>query len=272
MAYNHDLPVDNTEGIRENFRALKEDKIVAAAIATKLEIARAINGVYFDGTADINITQLNNQESLIITSSQTVIVPDGIVKAIISGCAAGGGGSTCLGAGGGSGQSVYRKVFNVVEKTSIVVTIGVGGSGNKNYNYTGGTLTSTPYNGGDGGDTSFGNYLTLTGGKGATNVPSTVTVNGGAGENKGGIMAINMIDGSRDFYYWNGGDGAGSLFGSGGMGGYYNYAGDKANGSNGVGFGTGGGGGGLKSVNNSGTYAWTSGGDGTSGIIMIEWK
>ncbi|AIF51273.1 hypothetical protein [Pelosinus sp. UFO1] len=117
MAYNSNLPMDNTSDIRENFRALKDDKIVAAATAitadtavklanarkisldgdatgstsfdgsadvtitvdvltadtsaqctgnaataTKLETARKINGVYFDGTADITITQLNGKD------------------------------------------------------------------------------------------------------------------------------------------------------------------------------------------------------------------
>jgi hypothetical protein len=62
MAYNQDLPVDNTVDIRENFRALKEDKIVAAATTIKLETARAINSVLFDGTADITITQVNGKD------------------------------------------------------------------------------------------------------------------------------------------------------------------------------------------------------------------
>jgi hypothetical protein len=62
MAYNQNLPVDNTVDIRENFRALKEDKIVAAATTVKLETARNINGVSFDGTADITITQVNGKD------------------------------------------------------------------------------------------------------------------------------------------------------------------------------------------------------------------
>jgi hypothetical protein len=62
MAYNQNLPADNTADIRENFRALKEDKIVAAATATNLETARAINGVSFDGTANITITQVDGKD------------------------------------------------------------------------------------------------------------------------------------------------------------------------------------------------------------------
>ncbi|MBP2658788.1 MAG: hypothetical protein H6Q69_1820 [Firmicutes bacterium] len=70
MSYNSDSPANSVaEEIRENFRALKEDKIVAAdsattaesctgnaATATKLETAVNINGVSFDGSADITIT------------------------------------------------------------------------------------------------------------------------------------------------------------------------------------------------------------------------
>lgn len=67
MAYNENLPADTTAPaeIRENFRALKNDKIVAAAsaaIATKLETARLISisgdasaSAAFDGTEDITI-------------------------------------------------------------------------------------------------------------------------------------------------------------------------------------------------------------------------
>ncbi len=116
MAYNQNLPADTTapEETRENFRALKEDKIVAAdtantaskldtariisllgdatgsatfdgssdvsisvdvisadiasectgnaASATKLETARTINGVSFDGTSNVTITQVNGKD------------------------------------------------------------------------------------------------------------------------------------------------------------------------------------------------------------------
>ncbi|VBB04974.1 Hypothetical protein LUCI_0180 [Lucifera butyrica] len=82
MAYDSTLPLDNTAGIRENFRALKEDKIVAAesantadsattaascignsATATQLAKARTISltgnatgNASFDGSADVSIT------------------------------------------------------------------------------------------------------------------------------------------------------------------------------------------------------------------------
>jgi microcystin-dependent protein len=71
MAYNSNLPADTTapEGVRENFRALKEDKIVAAAsaisadTAVKLTNARNISlegdatgSAAFDGSTDVSIT------------------------------------------------------------------------------------------------------------------------------------------------------------------------------------------------------------------------
>lgn len=62
MAYDEKIPVDNVAGIRENFRALKEDKIVVATTATKLETARTINGVSFDGSADITISQVDGKD------------------------------------------------------------------------------------------------------------------------------------------------------------------------------------------------------------------
>jgi len=69
MSYNSNLPVDNTADTRENFRALKEDKIVdattavAADSAAKLATARKISfegdatgSTSFDGSADVAIT------------------------------------------------------------------------------------------------------------------------------------------------------------------------------------------------------------------------
>jgi len=96
MAYNQDVPVDNTADIRENFRALKEDKIVTAAsattadsattaesctgnaaTATKLATARTISltgdatgSATFDGSADMSIV-------VDVTSADTATVCTG---------------------------------------------------------------------------------------------------------------------------------------------------------------------------------------------------
>ncbi len=77
MSYNQDLPADNIVAIRENFRALKEEKIVAAATTVKLETARNINGVSFDGTADITITQVNGKEIASIDEIPTSLPANG---------------------------------------------------------------------------------------------------------------------------------------------------------------------------------------------------
>jgi microcystin-dependent protein len=68
MAYNSNLPMDNTADIRENFRALKDDKIVAAATAitadTAVKLANtrkislegdATGSVNFDGSTDVSL-------------------------------------------------------------------------------------------------------------------------------------------------------------------------------------------------------------------------
>lgn len=135
MAYNSNLPMDNTTDIRENFRALKDDKIVAAATAitaesavklanerkislagdasgsttfdgsadmsilvdvisadtaaactgnassaTKLETARTINGVSFDGTTDITITEVNGK-----TIATTDQIPNAFSNIVVDG-------------------------------------------------------------------------------------------------------------------------------------------------------------------------------------------
>ena len=83
MAYNPNLPLDNTADIRENFRALKEDKIVAADTANtadKLSIARtisltgdAIGSALFDGSADIAISvDVTNADNADTVGGKTV--------------------------------------------------------------------------------------------------------------------------------------------------------------------------------------------------------
>ncbi|AIF54097.1 hypothetical protein [Pelosinus sp. UFO1] len=78
MSYNPDSPANAVaEEIRENFRALKEDRIVAAATTTKLETARTINGVSFDGTENIMITQVNGKDITTIDEIPTSLPANG---------------------------------------------------------------------------------------------------------------------------------------------------------------------------------------------------
>jgi len=92
MSYNSDSPANSVaEEIRENFRALKEDKIVAAdsattaasctgnaATATKLATAVNINGVSFDGSSNITIsTGIVPIGSIIMWSGSIDAIPSG---------------------------------------------------------------------------------------------------------------------------------------------------------------------------------------------------
>jgi microcystin-dependent protein len=103
MSYNSNLPEDNTADIRENFRALKEDKIVDAATAVsadtaaKLTTARtialqgdAIGSTVFDGSADVAIkvaVKGGNADTVggksvtdIISACSIYAVPEGAVE------------------------------------------------------------------------------------------------------------------------------------------------------------------------------------------------
>lgn len=127
---------------------------------------------------------------------QTFIVPRGIKRVWVSMCGGGGGGfsnSPIFGENGGGAEAVMYQEIQVNEGESIPIIVGTGGFAN----------------GGSGGASSFGHYLTCNGGGAATSSEP-----GAAGG-----------DGGADGDHFSGS----SLFGSGGVG-------------NGVGFGYGSGG------------------------------
>lgn len=200
----------------------------------------------------------------------------------ITAVAGGGGGSSCLGCGGGSGQSVVDRSVEVLVGDTITYTIGNGGLGNVNH----ATNTSLPssgavYAGGSGGDTVItinhvmggtSETITLTKGYGAIcPAPTGVQYSPGLGENNGNTLAMNMFNSSGETS-WNGGAGAGSIFGPGGSGGTITYgkyvmldAGDAKN------YGAGGGGGGMYQLPTTvNPYSWTCGGDGMQGVVILE--
>ena len=79
-------------------------------------------------------------------------------------------------------------------------------------------------------------------------------------------MCLTMYDQNR--YYWGNAVGASSIFGCGGMGGFCNFplsGTNYANGGDAINYGAGGGGGGYC----NGTR-WTSGGDGMTGVVILE--
>lgn len=200
----------------------------------------------------------------------TYEVPDGVEYIYVSGCAGGGGGSFC--GGGGGGESVDRKKIKVTPGEKIAITIGSGGAASETSMHS----TSKVLNAGDGGNTVFGNYFTLNGGKGlhynqSSGAETQMPLAGGNGATNGSMCA-SMQNGSP---YWTGGNGGHTLFGKGGSGGawsvYCSLNDTKSkymNGTNGIGYGSGGGGCGACRI---GAYNYVTGaGSGANGFIMIE--
>lgn len=186
----------------------------------------------------------------IFTSSGTFIVPSGVTQVLVTLIGGGGGGSKgggahSSGAGGGGGGVYYRAPVTVTPGSSIPVTIGSGGAGG----------TSSHIDGYAGGTSSFGSYLSATGGGpgrgrggsstgGSTGSPSTTyyTQPGGKG------MGYDWID-------HIGGHGGGTVLGGPAPG-----VCDSS--SRGLVFGGGGSGGGYTA----------DGGNGAPGVCIVEWE
>jgi hypothetical protein len=178
--------------------------------------------------------------------------------------AAGGGGGATSGAGGaaaGGGSGAYAEgtFTGVAGSTGITITVSNAGG-------TAGTGSGT---GGTGGSSSIGTPVSVTctggvGGAGSTTVSGDSTAGGTGGTVTVGSPSIN-IPGGRGCDGWSsttvvfqGGNGADSIMGQGGIGGHTNSGGVK---SAGTGFGAGGAG----PVANSG-----NGSAGSPGIVIIE--
>jgi len=216
----------------------------------------------------------------VFTSDGVFTVPTGVSEILVSGCAAGGGGA--LGFGGGGGESVYRQRFKVSEKQKIAVSIGLGGSGTKNTYNKVNVERWEDMSGSDGGDTIIGALMTLRGGKGASWNIASKKINpgeaGGDGASCGSSICksfdsdITLIE--VDKTYYSGGSGGNSMFGRGGSGGSVNPSDinfvSSIRGTNGVGFGAGGGGGAW--VNKDKWNFSTRAGNGSPGIVIIEWE
>ncbi|WP_448680591.1 glycine-rich domain-containing protein [Pseudomonas nicosulfuronedens] len=199
------------------------------------------------------------------TSSGSFTVPPGITTVYISGCAGGGGGGFSSpttsnvsggGGGGGAGQSIIRVPFAVTPGQVISVTIGAGGGSGSN-----------------GGDTTVGALVTLSGGSGggggtAGSPGSAAGGLGGSGYPRG----ADGSDGNTTAGTGNGGQGASSPFGGGG-GGSRSSFGPPVLAGIGVGqagvFGSGGGGAGGVTANS--TQSGGLGGTGAPGLVIFEW-
>ena len=258
----------NADGdLVDGYEVLDEDDM-ASDSATKLATQQSIK-------AYVDSLEMTNFQ--IFTSSGTFTAPTGVTKVFITAVGGGGGGGGCStgangsGAGGGAGAHIISHPVTVVAGNNYTVTVNSGG--------TGGSGAS---NGSNGGSVSFAAasvILTCPGGgggvsranggtAGAGGTGSEVTGIGSIGVKNsfgasGGIRHIIVAGASGGAGLGNtgggegGGGGAGSPLGAGGNGG---AAG--ASGAAGTGFGSGGGGGGT------GT---SSGGNGTNGIVIVQW-
>lgn len=185
----------------------------------------------------------------------TFVVPDGVAEVFVEvvgggGCGQGGKGKNSeIFSGGGGGGYAFKLIKNIIPNSEIAVTVGKGGVG------------STEGFGTGGGTSSFGTYVSATGGTGLT-----------GGNGVGGDVIFKGQDGVLGGIYdsttysnlWLSGAGGGSYFGSGA------YPPPRVNhGSAGnAGIFPGAGGSGAHNQNYSDTNA---GGNGADGIVIVRW-
>jgi hypothetical protein len=233
-----------------------------AAGGSQTFIYRLANTTWYSQNNSASVSfGVNMQEFL---SSGTFTVPAGVtaIKVSMMGAGGAGGGATTnsrgAGGGGGAAQCVLY-LTGLVPGASITVTVGTGGVG------TSGT-------GGAGGTTSFGSYVTLTGGGGGSGNLSTATGGGSAGGISGTYNRYVAGDAGNNYDVGvrSGSGGSGSNV-SGGF--YFLLDGNSGSGSsacagvNGTaasGYGAGGGGGYRIATTRSG-------GNGANGIVIVEW-
>ena len=136
------------------------------------------------------------------TANGTYTAPAGTTRVMVQ-IVGGGGGSAGYGESGGGG-GFAEGVFQLASGTSVTVTIGGGGAG-------------VAYNnvGGQGGTTSFGSYISATGGQGANQY-----VNHGGGPGGLGAGGQTNLYGGTGTGHLNGGS-----LGQDGCGGYSYYGG-----------------------------------------------
>ena len=160
------------------------------------------------------------------TSNGTWSRPTGVKRILVRICGAGGAGSGVGEAGGAGGYA--EELIDVTGVSSISVTVGQPGSWGGTY-YSGGAA--------NGNTTSFGNYMSASGGNGANR--NYQHCGGLPGSGSGGNLNIYGGGGSGH-EYWSGNLGGGSFFGGSGASGHprgghyaYNYQYRAAQGSGG---------------------------------------
>lgn len=235
------------------------------------------------------------------TSSGEFTVPEGVGAIDIFGVGGGAGGGSGgnsrygNGSGGGGGYTVTVKDVKVTPGQKIPVTIGNGGEA--------GIYNGSGNNGGAGGNTVVGNYLTAKGGGpgqgrngsgneggsggsggggGSYYAPGVTLCGGGNGGSNGGAGASSQ--GNVVYPGGNGqgrttrafGESNGTLYAGGGGGGGADYSGSGGSGGGGAGTnwnasGSGGNGNTNTGSGGGGGCSWYNGGAGGSGIAIIRW-
>lgn len=256
----------------------------------------------------------------IITSSGDFTVPAGVTQLTVSVIAAGGGGGAggigvsdanaadlyaSGGGGGGGGAAVLNAVISVTSGQVIPITIGVKGTGGQVYRPMDGEFTSNGGNGQNAGNTTFGSWIELEGGKGGLggkvmlNADAPAVAGGAGGRvlknttngqsfngGKGGDSAVGAVSGSlrsedgESINSNNGGttgnwNGHRCSWGGGGGASAHAEGGSTDSSSAFSGSQFGGGGGGRTGE----TYSWASngndyvdGGNGAIGGVIIKWS
>lgn len=198
-------------------------------------------------------------------------VPAGVtaVKVLLAGGGASGGGATTngsAGSGGGSGACALSYITGLTPGASINVTVGAGGA-------------ATSGAGNNGGTSSFGSYVTCTGGAGGAGNHAANTFAGGAGGSVSGTYSIGFngyaggtsYSGGKAGYFTGAGAAIGYVLGV--VGGFFGLNSNGSpgctgsqpwNSANAAGFGASSGGG---FRNGSAGTA----GAGAPGIVMLEW-
>jgi len=137
--------------------------------------------------------------------------------------AGGGGGGVCYGGGGGGGGVVYNSAYPVTPGTAINTSIGNGGTNQVNVSG----------NGGQGGNSSFGNLVATGGGYGGGNC-GNVGGNGGSGGGGSGTGSARTAGGNG--IAGQGTDGEFSIAPGGGGGGGAGFRGFRRSGGDGLPF------------------------------------
>ena len=207
---------------------------------------------------DVAITPFKNVKNLPLrgikvfdkAGSYTWTVPDGVKKVHVIVIGGGGGAGFYIRGGGGGGGGGYAEKLCSINDSSIPITVGAGGNG-----------ASSHGDGSTGGTSSFGSYVSATGGIGGS---TWLGMPGGNGI--GGDFNSSLGPGGSNTYHRNGsGSGDTSAFSGGHGGGPGGIpSGSGTSGSAGMNATLPGGGGGGGNENGVG-------GSGAAGAVIIRW-